>query len=273
MSGDAPFAARELEVNGVRLHVVIEGSGPDVVLLHGFPDSHALWRHVIRPLAAAGYRVVAPDLRGYGASEAPAHRSSYRLRTLVADVVGLLDGLGIGTASLVGHDWGAVIGWQVCLSHPNRIARFAALSVGHPNAYATAGLEQRRRGYYVFVFQLAGVAEWLLRRRGWKALARACPGEAPNWIAALSRPGRLTAALNYYRANIWRLMRRDLRHVPMPVMGVWSSRDAALSETQMTRSADYVDGAWRYERLDNVRHWIPLEAPERLMPLLLDFLR
>jgi pimeloyl-ACP methyl ester carboxylesterase len=273
MTGPTPFASRELEVNGVRLHVVIEGAGPDVLLLHGFPDSHALWRHTIPPLVAAGYRVIAPDLRGFGESEAPKGRAAYALPTLVADVIGLLDALGITTARLVGHDWGAVIGWQACLAHPQRFDRFAALSVGHPNAYATAGLEQKRRGYYVLVFQLVGVAEWLLRLGHWRALSAAYPAEAPNWIAALSRPGRLTAALNYYRANLWLLLRRDRRRVPLPVMGVWSSRDAALCESQMTASRDYVDGPWRYERLDGVRHWIPLEAPGRITPLLLDFLR
>jgi pimeloyl-ACP methyl ester carboxylesterase len=268
-------AGRELEVNGLRLHVVIEGSGPDVLLLHGFPDSHALWRHVMPRLVAAGYRVIAPDLRGFGESEAPLERSAYRLPTLVADVIGLLDALGIGRARLVGHDWGAVLGWQACLAHPERFDRFAALSVGHPTAYATAPLEQKLKGYYVLVFQLVGFAEWLLRLRHWKSLSllTGYPAEAPRWIAALSRPGRLTAALNYYRANIGLLLQRDRRRVALSVMGVWSSGDVALCEAQMTQSRLYVDGPWRYERLDGVGHWIPLEAPEQLTPLLLDFLR
>jgi pimeloyl-ACP methyl ester carboxylesterase len=272
MSTPAPCSGRELEVNGVRLHVVIEGTGPDVLLLHGFPDSHVLWRHVLPRLVAAGYRVIAPDLRGFGESEAPAGRAAYRIPALVGDVIGLLDALGIGTARLVGHDWGAVIGWQACLAYPERFVRFAAISVGHPTAYATAPLEQKRKAYYILLFQLVGVAEWLLRLGHWRALSAAYPAEAPNWITALSRPGRLTAALNYYRANIGRLLRRDRRRVRLPVMGVWSSRDAALCEAQMTESRHYVDGPWRYERLDGVGHWIPLEAPERLISLLLDFL-
>jgi len=266
---------RRLVVNGVSLHVVGGGSGPDVLLLHGFPDSNALWRHVLPLLVTAGFRVIAPDLRGFGDSDAPAGRSAYRIGSLVADVVGLLDVLGVGRARLVGHDWGAVIGWQACLAHPERFDRFAALSVGHPAAYAGAPIEQKLRAYYILLFQLVGFSEWLVRAGNFKALSllSGYPAEAPRWRADLSRPGRLTAALNYYRANFKLLFCRERRPVHLPVMGVWSSRDVALCEAQMTDSRGFVDGPWRYERLDGVGHWIPLEAPERLVPLLIDFLR
>ena len=269
-----PPAARQIQVHGVRLNVVVTGSGPPVVLLHGFPDSHALWRQVTPPLVAAGFKVIAPDLRGFGASEAPAATQAYELPVLAADVVGLLDALGIAKARLVGHDWGALVGWHACLDHAERFERFAAISVGHPTAYATAPLVQKLKSYYAFLFQIPRLSDWLVRAGGWKSLSvlTGYPDEAGNWIRDLSRPGRLTAALNYYRANLRRILRRDPRHVPLPVMGVWSSGDVALCEAQMTASRRFVDGPWRYERIDGVSHWIPLQAPERLAALLLDFL-
>jgi pimeloyl-ACP methyl ester carboxylesterase len=194
---------------------------------------------------------------------------------LVADVIGLLDALKIDKVRLVGHDWGAALGWQACIAHPERFDRFVAVSVGHPTAYAKAPLEQKLKGYYILVFQLVGVAERLLRAGNWKLLrvaTRHC-AEIPEWIRHLSRRGRLTAALNYYRANFGLLLTRDPAPVRVPVLGIWSSADVALCEAQMTASQAYVEAPWRYERIDGTGHWIPLEAPARLNALLLDYFR
>jgi pimeloyl-ACP methyl ester carboxylesterase len=273
-SGSA-WPLRTLRVNGIDLAFCDVGSGVPVLLVHGFPDSHAVWRHQIPALVEAGYRVIAPDMRGYGASEAPLGESAYTVDKLVGDLVALLDGLGIDKVRLVAHDWGAVIGWQLCIRHPQRVDRYVALSVGHPNAYARGGFMQKLKGYYILLFQLRGVAEWLIRAGDWfmfRVMTRDAP-EVQRWMAELGRPGRLTAAINYYRANFAMLFRGGYPAVRVPVMGVWSDGDVALVETQMSESARYVEGPWRYARIDGASHWLQLEVPGRVNDLLLDYLK
>ncbi len=263
-------------VNGIRTHVVIVGDGPDVLLLHGFPDTHDVWRNQIPALVAAGFRVIAPDLRGFGLTDIPSGGvRAYRIETLVADVVALLDVLGIQKVRLVGHDWGAAIGWMVAIRHPARIDRYVAISVGHITSYARGGLRQKLMGWYILLFQLRGFAEWIFSRNGFALLGRFAklPQELANWRANLERSGRLTAAMSYYRANLDLIVPRDRGEVRVPVMGIWSSRDIALVERQMTNSAHFCVAGWRYERIDGVGHWLPLEAPERLNPLLLSYLQ
>jgi len=264
---------RTVEVNGIRLNVVDLGAGPALVLLHGFPDSHALWRDVIPGLLQSGCRVIAPDLRGFGDSDAPRGRRSYGIDLIVADVVALLDELGIERSHLVGHDWGSAIGWVLAGRHPERFETFTAISVGHPRAYARAGWEQKRKGWYTLFFQLPWLPERLISANGFRPFRRWLRGypETDRWISDLRRPGRLTAALNWYRANILPMAFRRFERCRVPVMGLWSTRDVALAESQMTGSAEYVDGPWRYERFEDLSHWIPLEAPERLSRLLLEF--
>lgn len=263
-------------VNGLDVSVMVAGQGPDVLLLHGFPDSRTVWRRQIPALVAAGYRVIAPDTRGCGQTSMPGDVADYRMEHLVADAVGLLDALDCGPVRLVGHDWGAIIGWQLCLRHPGRIDRFAALSVGHPAAYASAGLAQKLKGHYIFLLQLPGVAEYLVTCRDWflfRHLTR-FPGEFARWKAALSRPGRLTAGANYYRANFGLLLRpRSWPVLTVPVMGLWSDGDRFLVESQMVDSRRFLAGPWRYERISGASHWLQLDAPDTVNALLLDFFR
>jgi pimeloyl-ACP methyl ester carboxylesterase len=267
-----------LRVNGISLHVVDKGAGPPVLLLHGFPDSSALWRHQIPALVAAGHRVIAPDLRGFGASERPEGVDAYAMRTLLADVLGVLDALGIERTDVVGHDWGAAIGWALASLAPQRVQRYVALSVGHSPDYF-ADVRQREMSWYMLLFLLEGVAEEALQRDDW-ALLRAWlrePVDIDLYVADLSRPGALTAALNYYRANIparsfvGRSERR-LRPVTCPVLGVWSDGDVACGERQLLDSREQVTGPWRYHRVAGAGHWIPLDAPDELTALLLEFL-
>lgn len=269
------FHSEKISVNGMEMHVVIEGTGPDVLLLHGFPDSHAIWREQIPALVAAGYRVIAPDLRGFGQSEMSPRVADYRIDNLVMDVACLLDALGIERVRLVAHDWGAAIGWQFAIHHQHRVERYAALSVGHLTCYATGGLMQKIKGYYIALFQLRGFAEWLFTVWDWALFKRftRAPHEYPHWRVAMAPPGRLTAGMNYYRANPGLLSPVHRGFVNVPVMGIYSTRDIALVENQMVRSEAYCKAGWRYERLEGVGHWMTTEAPERVNPLLLDFLR
>ncbi|NJD32169.1 MAG: alpha/beta fold hydrolase [Gammaproteobacteria bacterium] len=268
------FNSRRIRVNDIELNVVVEGEGPDVLLLHGFPDDHAVWRRQIPALVAAGYRVIAPDTRGCGASEIAPDVRGYAIDQLVADLVALLDALGVGKARVVGHDWGAIQGWQLAIRHPERVERLVALSVGHPNAYARAGLVQKLRGYYVLLIQLRGLMEFLSTRSDFRMLRRlaGCQEEFPRWKALLSRPGRLTAGFNYYRANVRLLFAADYPAVRVPVVGAWSSGDRFLVERQMTNSGRYCAAGWRYERLDGPDHWLQLSAPGEVNALLLKHL-
>ena len=263
-----------LDVNGIRMHTTMTGEGPPVLLLHGFPDTHLVWRKQIGVLAAAGYRVLAPDLRGYGRTDAPGGVYDYTLEKLRGDVLGLLDALKIDKVSLVGHDWGGLIGWQLAALAPQRIERLVALSTGHPSAIARAGLIQHLRMTYVLGFIVPGIAEQMLRAGDWFMMRQFTgePGQAEHWKRDLSPPGRLTAALNYYRANVGLALPKAYPRVRMPVMGIWSDGDPALGEKQMRDSARYVDAAFRFERIHDADHWLQLTARDQVNRLLLDFL-
>ncbi len=181
---------------------------------------------------------------------------------------------GIDKVRLVAHDWGAVIGWRFVLAHPQRVERFVALSVGHPTAYARGGLVQKLKGYYVLLMQLRGIMEWLAMCGDWflfRQLTRYA-AEFPRWRDRLSRPGRLTAGMNYYRANLGALFAGELASARVPVFGVWSSGDLFLVEGQMIASERYVRGPWRYARIEGANHWLQLDAPQHFNPLLLEYL-
>jgi pimeloyl-ACP methyl ester carboxylesterase len=264
-----------IEINGIKLNVVIEGNGPEVILLHGFPDSAYLWRNQIPALVKAGYRVIAPDLRGCGETDAPVGKANYTLNTLIKDVTGLMDHLGIKHAPVVGHDWGAILGWFLAIEHPDRVDRYVALSVGHPTAYKKGGIEQKLRSWYAAAFQFPAIPEILTRSFNWllmRVLMQSHP-EMVHWIEDKSRPGRLTAGMNWYRANFTRMLFGNAGHVEVPVFGIWSTGDIYLTERQMKMSTLYVDAPWRYERIENSSRWIPLDAPERLNKLLIEYLK
>lgn len=286
MSGESSIIERRIPVGDLFFNVVESGRGPAVVLLHGFPDSWHLWRHQIEALAAAGFRVIAPDLRGFGQSDKPTEVHEYGMIHLVGDVTGIMDALDVETAVLVGHDWGSALAWMVATFAPARVERLVAVSVGHPGAVAGAGLAQKRLSWYMLWYQFPDVAETGLAENDWYFLREsfhggAAPGSDPDFerqIADLARPGALTAGLNWYRANIApagfhrSTTGFDFPLITCPTMGVWGSDDFALSERSMTGSASYVRGPWRYERLEDVDHWVPVHAAERLNVLLLDFL-
>lgn len=138
MSGPT-FTGKRFRVNGIDMNVVIAGDGPPVLLVHGYPDDHTVWRHQLPALINAGYRVIAPDMRGCGETEISPNVADYRIPNLVADLLGLLDALGIDKVRLVAHDWGAVISWHFAIAHPERVDRYVALSVGHPATYGRGG--------------------------------------------------------------------------------------------------------------------------------------
>lgn len=277
-----------LSANGLEHHVRdtspdAAGDGEAVLLLHGFPDDHTVWDALTPVLVEAGYRVIAPDMRGFGETGMAASVAAYDLtKGALPDMIGVLDHLAVQQAHLVGHDFGASAAWLLAAQYPDRFKSLSALSVGHPRAFLQArnDPEQMRMSFYILQHQFRGLCEWAYRRRDWAWFKahwdRHCDMEGA--IAKLSRPGRLTAGLNWYRANagIDRMLSPPKpgsigeERVNIPVLGVWSDEDKYLGEAQMLASGDFVDASWRYERLDGLGHWLQAEAPDRLAPLLLE---
>ncbi|GGT18262.1 alpha/beta fold hydrolase [Streptomyces purpureus] len=267
-----------IELTDVTLDVQDSGSGPAVLLVHGFPDTHELWRHQVPALNAAGYRTVAPTLRGFGASGRPAGTEAYAPARSVADLLELLDRLEIETAHLVGHDWGSGMVQQLAMAAPARVASLSILSVGHLGALRDAGWEQLQKSWYMLLFQFEDLAEEWLSRDDF-ARFREMLGNHPDKeeiVALMREPGALTAALSVYRAGLPPQVQfgppQPLPPLPGPVLGIWSTGDPFLTERSMTGTDKHVDGTFRYERVENAGHWLQLDAPERVNTLLLDFL-
>ncbi|NKF24271.1 alpha/beta fold hydrolase [Solimonas marina] len=267
------FPSKLVEANGLRLHVTDVGSGTPVVLLHGFPDTRRVWRRQVQPLVDAGYRVIVPDQRGCGDSDMPTAVSAYRLDKLADDIAALLDALGISEpAHLVGHDWGAMVGWKLAVDHAPRFASFMVMSVGHPLEYRRS-IEQQLRAWYIGVFLLRGFSERLLRAGDWRALRKLSldAEDADARVAALARPGRLTAGLSWYRANAMSILTQPFAKTSLPVFGLWSDGDFALAEGQMRNSQRQVTGPWRYQRIEKASHWLQLESADTINALMLEW--
>ena len=276
----------------MRLAVAEAGdpAGEPVVLLHGFPELSHSWRHQLPALAEAGYHAVAPDLRGFGGSDRPPAVEDYAARALVGDVAGLIRALGHESAHVVGHDWGGSLAWGLAGSLPAMVRTLTILNA--PQGPVSARLRredrtQQAKSWYMLLFQFPGVAEAWLADDDFANLRRfvfdtAAPGTFPPedrevLVDALRRDGALTAALNYYRANMppssWLRDPPEPPEITVPTMIIWGEADAYMDSLLLERSAATVTGPLRVERLPGVSHWVQQEVPDRVNALLLDFLR
>jgi pimeloyl-ACP methyl ester carboxylesterase len=287
MEGDGTRADRrhtQIAVGDMTFDALVAGpqDGESVVLLHGFPQTARAWSGQIDALAAAGYRAVAFDQRGYSPGARPRDDTAYRVGALADDVLGIADTLGLGRCHVVGHDWGGFIAWWLGARHPDRVRSVVALSTPHPKAFGRAlrGRGQQLRSLYFLLFRsprapavltatgalglrVLFAVSWLPRR-----LAR------PYVDRAVSDPGMIDGALAWYRANTG----RDLSHltgtgvVTVPTLYVWSTRDAALGPDAARLTAHYVSAPYRFEVLRGVGHWIPETASDTCTRLLLEHL-
>lgn len=275
---DVEAASKTVETEAGTVPVIDHGEGQPVLLLHGFPDSRHLWRYQVPALAEAGYRAIAPDLRGFGDAPRPDDVDAYAIPTVAEDVVAVLEALDEESAAVVGHDWGAVVAWLLASIQPDLVERLVALSVGAPGAPGRRSIEQRERSWYIYFWQFEGVAEAWIRHDDWALFHDWLRGEGDvdRYLDDLSRPGALTAGLNWYRANAAPGPpdedAADLPPVSCPVLGVWSDGDHYLTEEQMRSSQEVVTGPWRYERVTGASHWLQLDAPGKVNDLILDFL-
>jgi pimeloyl-ACP methyl ester carboxylesterase len=265
----------------IRLHAVTAGTGPLVVLLHGFPEFWYSWRHQIPALAAAGYRALAVDMRGYNLSEKPAGVREYAADKLVGDIASLIEQESTGPAYLVGHDWGGIVAWRCAALHPHLVAKLAILNAPHPAAYQRTvwrSPSQCLRSSYVAMFQLPWLPESMLRWRDFWLIERALRREAPKaftagdiaeYKSALRQPGALTSALNYYRAAIRhsQSLFSEAQKVTVPTLLIWGERDPYLSLSLSQNLAPWISQI-QVEHLA-AGHWVQNEQPGLVNDLLL----
>jgi pimeloyl-ACP methyl ester carboxylesterase len=250
-----------------------------IILLHGYPQSSASWRSVSPGLAAAGYRVLAPDQRGYSPGARPTDRRAYVITELVGDILALADQAGIDRFHLVGHDWGGAVAWALATDHPDRLRTLTVLSTPHPRAFlrSMASSIQALRSWYMGLFQIPRLPEWLTfageGRFALSSMLRSGLSEeyAREYLERLKEPGAATGALNWYRAIPFETTAvRDDKPVTVPTLYVWSTKDVALGRRAAELTADYVLAPYRFEILYGVSHWIPEEAPDHVVKLLLE---
>lgn len=263
-------------------------AGANIVLLHGFPEFSYSWRHQMPALAAAGFRALAPDLRGYGKSPRPPKVSDYRLALLAGDVVELVRRECGGRAHVVGHDWGGIVAWWLAMHHPDAVDRLVILNAPHPKAYFR---ELRRpgqmlRSWYVGFFQLPWLPERAIRLNHFRSLRRLfrtdpsrrgafSEADIDCYVDAFSAPGALTGPINYYRAAVREgpaSLSRRVRPVQAPTLVIWGERDRYLVPELTAGLEQWVPNV-RVERLPGASHWVQHDAPQRVNELLIDFLR
>ncbi|MGC9669289.1 alpha/beta fold hydrolase [Planosporangium sp. 12N6] len=262
----------QVAARGLAFEVTVGGpaGGTPVLLLHGFPQNGQMWRAMSPGLHAAGLRTIAPDQRGYSPGARPPDVAAYALGECVADAVAILDAFGVDRAHVVGHDWGAAVGWGLAARFPERVATLTALSVPHPRALGRAlltSLDQLRRSRYILFFRRAGRAEEVLLADGARRLRAIFAGSGldaagvDRYVAPLLAPGALTAALNWYRAL--RLFDRSgLPAVGVPTTYLWSDGDVAIGRVAARRCAREVTGEYDFVELPGLSHWVVDQAPE-----------
>jgi pimeloyl-ACP methyl ester carboxylesterase len=275
---------RDLITNGIRMHYVTEGTGPLIVLLHGFPEFWYSWRQQIPYLAQCGYQVVAPDLRGYNESDKP--RAGYDIPTLLRDIVGLIRGQGQEKAIIIGHDWGGVLAWAFALTYPDRTERLIVLNAPHPRAFQRElrTPKQLRKSWYVFAFQIPWLPEYLLGRNHAAMIAKMIYGSAvhkeafpPEVLAhyrdAMSKPGVLRAAISYYRSLFLhpRSGSATGKIITAPTLLIWGEQDIAL-DIALTEGLEPWVPHLQVRRIADSGHWVSQEKPEQVNALIAAFL-
>jgi pimeloyl-ACP methyl ester carboxylesterase len=272
------------DLGDVRLHYVEAGEGPVVLLLHGFPEYWYGWRRQIEPIAAAGFRVVAPDMRGYNLSSCPEDVDAYDTPKLADDVRDLIHERGADSALLVGHDWGGTAAWFTAMNHPDVVDRLAILNAAHPRKLSQ-GLHhpgQLRRSWYFFFFALPGLPESVVHANDWHffrhflsdAQPEYTPEEIEQYVAAWSQPGAATGMINYYRSSVRtkpKVAESRLQPIKTPTLVIWGQGDQYLEEDLAEPEHDDVPNLDRVERIPGASHWVHHDAHEEVNRLLIDF--
>lgn len=266
------------DCNGIRIRYVESGAGTPVLFLHGFPDFSYSWRHQFPALSRMGFRCIAPDLRGYNETDKPPRVVDYRLPELVADIAAFIRNTVAGPISVVGHDWGGIIAWRLAMHHDDLVKKLVIINAPHP---ATFNRELRRgqilRSWYAGAFQIPWLTEFALSSFHFGLLTRAASrneAEREIYEEALSQPGALTAALNYYRAAFRDMIRgasMPARPISKPTLVLWGEKDRALSPRLLEGLEQHIQKL-EIVRFRDVGHWVHIDAPDRVNEELLRFL-
>jgi len=291
MTANMPWKHGYVHVNNIRMHYVTAGKGPLMVMLHGFPEFWYSWRHQI-PLMAEKFRVVAPDMRGYNQTEKPVGVGNYRLSALMGDVRGLIESLGESSAVLVAHDWGGGVAWPFAAYHPHMVDRLVILNCPPPAVlmrHLTNNPAQRRRSYYMFLFQLPLLPEAVIRARDYYFIERVFRGWSIDKSAfsdrdiamfkeAAAKPGALTGGINYYRAAFRQFLRNprqkegEQAKVRCPTLVIWGEEDKALGKELTYDFHHAVDGPLEIAYIPDCSHWMQQEQPQKVNEYMLGFL-
>ena len=251
--------------------------GELVLLLHGFPETSYEWRKQLPVLAAAGYRAVAPDQRGYASGARPENVDAYKIGELASDAVGFADALGVDRFHLVGHDWGGAVAWFVGGHYGDRLRSLTVVSTPHPTpfAHSIAHGEQREKSSYMLMFRDPSAEDQFLANDG-EALRGLYQGAGlhdadavDEYVRVFTDRSALTGGLNWYRANDFRA---EIGPITVPTMYVWSTDDIALGREAAEATGPYCEGSYRFEIIEDISHWLPEEAPDQLNALLLSHL-
>ena len=281
-----------IQANRIRLHYVTQGEGDLIILLHGFPEFWYSWRYQI-PVLARNFKVVVPDLRGYNQSDKPA--TGYDLTTLATDINSLVENLGYNRAHIVGHDFGGAIAWRFAQKFPHMLNRLVILSAPHPSRFAAnliQDLNQLRRSWYIFAFQVPGLPEWLIQQNLKNFVQTVFRGLAVRkgfftretsamYEAALRQPGAIASALKYYRqlfspliwiSDIWSTVSSGSPQlITAPTLVLWGEEDAVLSGRIAEDLRHAVSASFELKFLPNCGHWIQQESPQTVNRELLAF--
>lgn len=274
-------------MNGVQLHYREAGRGPLVILLHGFPEFWYSWRHLMPALADAGYRAVAPDMRGYNLSGKPKGVAEYAIDTLADDIAALIEHMGERRAHIIGHDWGGAVAWHLAMRHRDLVERLVIMNAPHPRAFASELRRPRQlwRSRYMLLFQLPRVAEAVIARRDFAVIRRIFRNDPvrpdafsdvdiDRYIHALARPWALSSAINYYRAAArFRPGRTPgfSSRIDMPTLLIWGEQDRHL-DIALSRNLERWVPNITVESLSEASHWVQSDAPEEVERLVVNFL-
>lgn len=275
------YRQRVVVTKNLKLHVSELGEGPPVLLLHGFPECWYGWHAIMPKLAAAGYRAIAPDLRGYNKSDKPESVDDYALDTLASDVPALLDALGLTSVALVGHDWGAAVAWTAAMNHPERVECLIVMNMPHPVRFAEAWqtLRQRVRSFYFYFFARRNLASTLFRAFGalgqrlmlWWFSGRSLQDkELARYAEAGLQPGAMRASMTYYTALLASNPQDTIARatpIQVPTSVIWGAKDPAF-DRELACPGEWAPNS-NVHYLEDVGHFVHLEAPEEVTQLLL----
>ncbi len=273
-----------IQANGIKLHYVEEGTGELVVLLHGFPEFWYGWRNQI-PVLSKQYRVVAPDMRGYNLSEKPANVSDYKIEILAKDIAELIKALGVESAIVVGHDWGAAVAWAVAAFHPGVVKKLAILNVPHPNemkrAFESFNLSQWKKSWYIFFFQLPFVPERLVgTEKFFRKMFEVMPmnkkafneEDVMKYVEAYQQPEAIKSAIAYYRAAFRNLFSSpQFPKIKATVLMLWGEHDIALGKELTYNTKEYCEKGFEILYDSTSGHFVQHDNPDWVNEKLLKF--